>query len=92
LLPLVGSDPNSLKMLNKGRNLGLLKAGLYIVGIASLIKGLSYTCDEKVPGCAESSKQGGGWLLGGLTLPLIALLVPRPEIKYRESVYLFNRD
>jgi hypothetical protein len=92
LLPLVQSDPKSLKMLQKGYGLAWLKASLYIVGTAFLIKGLSYGCNEKEVGCAERSKKGTGWAVAGLTLPLVALLVPRSEVKYRESVYLFNKD
>ncbi len=92
LLPLVKSDPKSLIMLKKGHNLALLKAGLFVVGAGLLIKGFSYACNESEVGCAERSKKGTGWAIAGLTLPLAALLVPKPSVKYRESVYLYNKE
>ena len=92
LLPLVKSNPNSLAELKKGNSRAWLKAGLIIVGTGLFIKGLSYSCNESEVGCAESSKKGIGWAVAGLTLPIAAFLVPRPSVKYRESVYLFNKD
>lgn len=92
LLPLVQSNPESLTMLKKGNGQAWLKAGLIIVSAGLLIKGLSYGCNESEVGCAERSKKGTGWMIAGLTVPMAVLLVPRPSVKYRESVYLFNKE
>ena len=92
LLPLVKSNPNSLAMLKKGNGRAWLKAGWFVVGAGLLIKGFSYACNESEVGCAERSKKGTGWAIAGLTLPLVAILVPKPSVKYRESVYLYNKE
>lgn len=92
LLPLVKSNPESLAMLKKGNSRAWLKAGLIIVSAGLLVKGLSYGCNESEVGCAERSKKGVGWLVAGMTLPLAVLVVPKPSVKYRESVYLYNKD
>ena len=94
LANVVNDNPKSLQMLNKGHNAAIARTLLWIAGATMLTVGVVRgSCNTDIPGqCAEVGKKGQGLALAGLVSCLVPLVIPNPRVKYRESVYFYNKE
>jgi hypothetical protein len=93
LVNVVGSNPQSLAVLEKGHTLSAVRPLLVVVGIGLMVVGaISSYCNNEVPGACDKVKgKGTGYFLGGLVLCAVPLVLPKPSKKYKEAVYIFNK-
>ena len=94
LANVVNDNPKSLQILNKGHNAAIARTLLWIAGATMLTVGaVRGTCNTDIPGqCAKVGKKGQGLALAGLVTCLVPLVIPNPKVKYRESVYFYNKE
>jgi hypothetical protein len=94
LINVVGSNPQSLKLVNQANNLSQIRTALVLTGLGMMIAGIakSASCKKSATDdCTATDNAGGRLFLGGLVAVLIPLTLPKPWRKCREAVYIFNK-
>ncbi len=94
LVNVVSSNPKSAALVHQARNMAILRGLICVGGIVMMTKGaIDGNCDSNIPGqCKAVGSKGLGLFFGGLVVCAIPLAMTKPSRKYREAVFVYNKE
>lgn len=93
VLERVRDNPQSVALVNVGHGRKVAKTSLYVIATGLFIGCIATAQKYKAITAAEKKRENlaGTMFLGSLVLPIVALCIKSPKIKYREAVAVYNR-
>ena len=94
LVNVVASNPKSSALVHQARNMAILRGLICVGGIVMMTKGIvDSSADGNTSGkSATVGNKGLGLFFGGLVVCAIPLTMTKPSKKYREAVFVYNKE